>query len=55
MNTDPSPHACGVQLRSIGQTDPFQEFQREGFELFTSLQTKIKADSVYSMLQAAKG
>mmetsp|Transcript_5597 Transcript_5597/g.16480 ORF Transcript_5597/g.16480 Transcript_5597/m.16480 type:complete len:950 (+) Transcript_5597:78-2927(+) len=44
-----------VQLRSIGQTDPFQEFQREGFELFTSLQTKIKADSVYSMLQAAKG
>ena len=43
-----------VQLRTLQQTDPYQEYQREGFELFTSLQTKIKADTIYSLLQLAK-
>jgi len=43
-----------VQLRSLEQVDPFQEFQREGFELFMALQTKIKADAVYSMVQMAR-
>ena len=43
-----------VQLRTLQQTDPFQEYQREGFELFTALQTKIKADTIYSLLQIAK-
>ena len=43
-----------VQLRTLQQTDPFQEYQREGFDLFTALQTKIKADTVFSLVQIAK-
>ncbi|KAH8075243.1 ATPase-coupled protein transmembrane transporter [Aureococcus anophagefferens] len=42
-----------VQLRTLQQTDPFQEYQREGFELLTALQTKIKADTIDSLLQIA--
>ena len=43
-----------VQLRTLQQTDPYQEYQREGFDLFTALQTKIKADTVFSLVQIAK-
>ena len=43
-----------VQLRGLQQTDPYQEYAREGRDLFTALQTKIKADTVYSFFQLAK-
>lgn len=44
-----------VQLRTLQQTDPFQEYQREGYDLFQALQTRIRADAVYSMVQMARG
>ena len=44
-----------VQLRTLQQTDPFQEYQREGYDLFQALQTRVRADAVYSMVSMARG
>ena len=44
-----------VQLRTLQQTDPFQEYQREGYDLFQALQTRVRADAVFSMVQMARG
>ena len=43
-----------VQLRTLQQTDPFQEYQREGYDLFQALQTRVRADAVYSMVSMAR-
>ena len=43
-----------VQLRTLQQTDPFQEYQREGYDLFQALQTRVRADAVFSMIQMAR-
>jgi preprotein translocase subunit SecA len=34
----------GIGLRAMGQKDPLVEYQREGFEMFTTMQETIKED-----------
>jgi preprotein translocase subunit SecA len=36
----------GIGLRAMGQRDPLVEYQREGFDLFTSMMEAIKEESV---------
>jgi preprotein translocase subunit SecA len=34
----------GIGLRAMGQKDPLVEYQREGFEMFTAMQSTVKED-----------
>ena len=36
----------GIGLRAMAQRDPLVEYQREGFEMFTTMQDGIKEDVV---------
>ena len=39
----------GVSLRGYGQRDPLIEYQREGYDMFTTMMDGIKEDSVGSL------
>jgi preprotein translocase subunit SecA len=39
----------GVSLRSYGQRDPLIEYQREGYDMFTTMMDGIKEESVTSL------
>jgi preprotein translocase subunit SecA len=39
----------GIQLRGYGQRDPLVEYQREGYDMFTSMMDGIKEESVGSL------
>ncbi len=40
----------GIHLRSYAQKDPFQEFKRESFDLFTGMLTEMKRFSIARLL-----
>lgn len=40
-----------VSLRSYGNEDPLQVFQREGFEMFKDMMSSIRRNNVYSFFQ----
>ena len=39
----------GVSLRGYGQRDPLIEYQREGYDMFTTMMDGIKEESVGSL------
>jgi preprotein translocase subunit SecA len=36
----------GIGLRGYGQRDPLREYQREGFDLFSEMLERVRAESV---------
>ncbi|MGH7167824.1 MAG: SEC-C metal-binding domain-containing protein, partial [Nitrospiraceae bacterium] len=47
----------GIGLRGYGQKDPLIEYKREGFDMFSAMMDRIKADSLDRLfhVQAVKG
>ncbi|KMY67627.1 preprotein translocase subunit SecA [Desulfocarbo indianensis] len=41
----------GIGLRGYGQKDPLREYQREGFEMFSDMVERVKAETVSTLLR----
>ncbi len=41
----------GIGLRGYGQKDPLREYQREGFEMFSDMVERIKAETVTTLMR----